>query len=317
MNAITRRGKRARAMAAAVSALALAVGALGATGARAQTATTQPPAAPAPQAAPAEPPKRVLALTPFGANLSMALGVRPIAIGETLGGQRRLMRALTSVPRLTLAHPLGPNLEEAALLNPDLVLSSSVWGKGNAALGELGMRVVDADPATVRALPRAIERVGSLLGRAGPARSVAAVERRRLRFTSGLARRRPTVLLLLGLGRSLQAFTPESWGGSVVAAAGGRLLTRGLPSQSWGFAKISDELVVARDPDVIIVVPHGTRRNIPKIARFLARYPAWKATTAARRGRIHVSTDDTLLQPWLSGASIVRAVQVDYLRNDR
>ncbi len=86
--------------------------------------------------------------------------------------------------------------------------------------------------------------------------------------------RHPSVLLVLGLGRSVQAFMPNSWGGDVIAQAGGRLLTKGLESATeQGFAKLSDEIIVQRNPDIIIAVPHGPISNIPRIAAEPARQP--------------------------------------------
>src|ERR1700754_699323 len=101
-------------------------------------------AAPAAQAAP----KRIVALTPFAANTLAGLGVKPIAVGETPGTQRYASN-LRGVKRLTLSHPNGPNMEELALLNPQLVLSSPTWAKGAKTMRDLGIRVVDTDPQNV------------------------------------------------------------------------------------------------------------------------------------------------------------------------
>ena len=60
---------------------------------------------------------RIVALTPFGANTLAKLGVRPVAVGQTLGGRDRLSPKLKGVPVLTLSHPNGPNLEQLASLD--------------------------------------------------------------------------------------------------------------------------------------------------------------------------------------------------------
>ena len=69
-------------------------------------------AAPAGAAAP----KRIVALTPFTANTLAALGVKPVGIGETLGGRERFNKRLRGVRTLPMGHPLGPNLEQLASL---------------------------------------------------------------------------------------------------------------------------------------------------------------------------------------------------------
>lgn len=261
--------------------------------------------------------QRIVALTPFTANTVSVLGVKPVAYGQTLGGRDRFVRGLRNVKVLPLSHPLGPNMEQLALLNPQLVLSAPVWAKGNQQMRQLGIRVVESDPQRVADVPRQIEFIGQVIGRRAAAKRFAAQQRRHIRAAKRKIRRRPTVLVVLGLGRSVQAFLPNSWGGDLVRQAGGRLLTRGLRPLSRGFARISDEIIVKRNPDVIIAVPHGTPNNIPRIARHLRNNPAWRNTKAARNGRIYVSTDNTLLQAWTTVATSIRMVQTKYLRNRR
>ena len=72
----------------------------------------------------------------------------------------------------------------------------------------------------------------------------------------------PTVLMVLGVGRTPYVFLSNSWGGSIVKAAGGKLLGGEL-KDSGGFVKVSDEYVVQQDPDVILAVPHGNASGHP------------------------------------------------------
>lgn len=265
-------------------------------------------------AAQAQSSARIVALTPFTANTLAGLGVRPTAIGQQLGGQSKLVKGLSGVKKLTLSHPLGPNLEELALLNPQLVLSAPTWRKGTQGMKDLGIRVVEIEPTKVNDVPRQTEFIGSLIGRRAQAKRLADQQRKHIAAAKKAVKRKPTVLVVLGVGRKPYAFLPSSWGGDLVKAAGGRLLTQGLKG-SGSFAAISDEIVVKRNPDVIIAVPHGTPSNIPAIAEYLARNPAWKNTKAARNKRIYVSTDNTMLQAWTSAAQSIYDVQTKYLRN--
>lgn len=259
---------------------------------------------------------RIAALTPFTANTLSLLGIRPIAIGETLGGNERFNRGLKNVRRLTLAHPNGANPEQLALMQPDLVLSAPIWRKGNDRLEQLGIKVVESDPQSVDEVMRQTESIGQTVGRRAAAKRLADTQRARLKVAEKRARRHPTVLLVLGLGRSVQAFMPNSWGGDVITRAGGRLLTKGLANAGeQGFARLSDEIIVQRNPDVIIAVPHGPADNIDRIAADLRNNAAWKNTKAAKTRRIFVSTDNSLLQAMPQAASVIAAVQTKYLRN--
>lgn len=259
-------------------------------------------------------PRRVAALTPFTANTLAELGVRPVGVGHVLGGADRMSPKLGGVPRLALSHPNGPNLEQLAKLNAQLVLSAPVWRKGAAPMRRLGMRVVESDPRSVAAVPEETRRIGALVGRTRHANATAVRQEREIAAAKRGVKRHPSVLVVLGIGRSPYAFLENSWGGDVVRQAGGRLLTRGLRA-SGGFAKISNETVVARNPEVIIAVPHGNPSDIPRLADFLRDNPAWRTTRAARRNRVYVATGNSLLQAFTDAGRIIRDVQVKYLKN--
>lgn len=264
--------------------------------------------APAAEAAP----KRIVALSPFTANTLVGVGVEPVGIGRTPNGRERFSRKLAGVRSLPLSHPSGPNMEQLARLRPRLVFSSPTWRKGHATMRELDVRVVESDPERVRDVAPEIRRIGRIVGRAKAAKRLAArVDRGIARARAGIDSR-PKVLVLLGVGRTPFAFLPNSWGGDVVAKAGGRLLTAGLDA-SGGFARISDEQVLAEAPDVILAVPHADEDDIPGIADYMRDNPIWKSTPAGREGRIFVSNDDTLLQPGTDVGRVIRMVRSRYL----
>lgn len=259
-------------------------------------------------------PGRVVALTPFAANTLAQLNVLPLAIGQTLGGGERFDPRLRRVKVLALAHPNGPNIELMTTLRPQLVFSSPTWGKGAATMRRLGMTVVEADPGRVHDLGAATRRIGRLVGRPQAAGRIADRMAQAVRDATARIHRRPRVLMVLGVGRTPFAFLPNSWGGDIVARAGGRLLTAGVTSRS-GFARISDEKVVQEDPDVILAVPHGNPRDIDKIVRAMKSNALWKLTRAGESGRIFVSTDNSLLQASVDVGATIRKVRQQYLKN--
>lgn len=267
-------------------------------------------AATAAQAAP-----RIVALTPFQANTMMALGVKPVAIGALPTGSTKISKRLAGTKRLMLNHTTGgPNLEQLAVLNPQLVLSAPIWNNSARGMRALGMRVVMSDPQRVRDIPRQTRFIGQLIGRRREAIRFAKQQRRHVKAAQSKIKRRPKVLVVLGVGRRTLAFLPNSWGGDLIRAAGGRLLTAGLRG-SGGFAPISAEMILKRNPDVIIAVPHGNTKDLKKTVSFLRTNPAWKGTTAHRNNRIYVSTDNSLLQAWETAATSIYEVQTKYLRN--
>jgi iron complex transport system substrate-binding protein len=267
-------------------------------------------------AAPAQaaPPKRIVALTPFTANTLVKLGVKPVGIGQTLGGQERFSPKLKDVPTLPLSHPNGPNLEQLAALDPDLVFSSQTWAKGNDSMASLGIRVLVQEPFRLNGAFAQTKVIGGLVGKRKQAKALAKSMKKAVAQARKGIKSHPTVMLILGVGRTPFTFLPNSWGGDIVTKAGGRLLTGGVTSSS-GFERISDEVVVAEDPDVIVAVPHANEDDIPSLTEYLRNNPAWATTSAVRNDRIYISVDNSLLQAGTDVARTIRKVRRVYLQN--
>lgn len=260
------------------------------------------------------PPKRIVALTPFTANTLVKLGVQPVGVGQTLGGQERFSPKLKGVTELPLSHPNGPNLEQLAALDPDLVFSSPTWAKGNDSMGGLGIDVKVQEPFRLNGAFAQTKIIGAIVGRREQAKALAAQMKKEVAAARKGIEDRPTVMLILGVGRTPFTFLPNSWGGDIVTKSGGQLLTGGVSSSS-GFERISDEVVVAEDPDVIIAVPHANEEDIPSLTEYLRSNPAWQSTSAVKNGRIYISVDNSLLQPGTDVARTIRKVRRVYLKN--
>ncbi|HEX3736335.1 MAG TPA: ABC transporter substrate-binding protein [Solirubrobacterales bacterium] len=258
--------------------------------------------------------RRIVALTPFAANTLAKLGVTPVAVGQTLGGRERLSPKLRSVPVLQLSHPDGPNLEQLTALHPGLVLSSQTWAKGNEAIEQLGIKVEVRDPRSISGALADTYKIGEVVGRKHYARELLKGMRKRIAAAESGIRRHPRVMLILGVGHAPFTFLPNSWGGDIVKAAGGELLTGGATSKS-GFQRISDEVVVAENPEVIIAVPHADPEDIPALTKYLEHDPAWSSTKAAKTGRLYVSVDNSLLQAGTDIARTITRVRENFLHD--
>jgi iron complex transport system substrate-binding protein len=262
----------------------------------------------------AKTPKRVVALTPFSANALASIGTKPVAVGQTVGGDDRFAPAVRGVRRIPLAHPNGPNLEQLASLRPQLVFSASTWRGGHAGMRALGIRVRENEPARVDAVAKQVKKIGAVMGRKKRAGKVAAKINRQIANARRGITNEPRVMLILGVGRTPYTFLANSWGGDLVGKAGGELLTGGFSAQG-GFARISDEVVVANNPEIIIAVPHANPEDVPELAEYLRNNPAWQSTEAAQSGRVYISTDNSLLQPNTDVARVIRQVRSAYLQN--
>jgi iron complex transport system substrate-binding protein len=259
-------------------------------------------------------PKRVVALTPFSANTLAGLGVRPVGIGETPGNNERRASNLRGVKQLTLSHPNGPNMEQLALLNPQLVFSSPTWNKGAKTMRDLGIDVVNADPSNVAGTVAQTRAIGRIVKRDSSAKQLAARLKQQIAAARRSIRKRPRTLVVLGVGRTPFVMLRNSWGGDIVSKAGAKLVTGGASSSS-GFARISDETILKENPDVIIAIPHANSKDIPAVTKHLRSNPAWSDSKAVRNNRLYVSTDNSLLQANTNVADVIRKVRRSYLKN--
>ena len=209
----------------------------------------------------------------------------PVGIGQTLGGRDRIAPALRGVTQLPLSHPNGPNLEQLAALNPQLVFSSPTWRAATPACGGSASGRRERSPqrrrvarddrehrphrrlrrrrATARSM-RAEGRIGDRSGASGAAR--------RCCSCSASAARRT---------RSCE----NSWGGDIVAPRRRRLLTggaRGRAAASRGSPTRSSSPQPrhhhrrARTP---------TPSDIPALARLPARRTRRGVSTTAARSK--------------------------------
>lgn len=270
----------------------------------------------------AKPPKRIVALTPFAANTLAKLGVKPVAIGIGAGGNAHLHGKLNGVKRLPLSHASnGPNLEQLVATDPDLVFSERTWRAGHEAIRELGIAVREGDPTSVGQTAKRIQKIGRIVGRAKAAKRLAAQSKKSLRRAEGGIESRPRVLMILGVGQTPYAFLPNSWGGDLVTRAGGDLITDGLESSgedllvSGGYAQLSDEEILVRNPDVIIAVPHGRSEDVEAIAEELRTDDTFEATNAGQNDRVYVTTDNRLLQASTEAAGAISMVRGRFLLN--
>ncbi|MCB0861044.1 MAG: ABC transporter substrate-binding protein [Solirubrobacterales bacterium] len=258
--------------------------------------------------------KRVVAISPFAAQTMIQLGVKPIRVGQTIGATPRQNRMFRGIKKLKLSHPNGPNLEVMAKLNPDIVFTSSRWSKGSSAMRRLGIRVINADPTRVTQVPANVSKIGRILGRSKQARRLNLSIRKGIARATRTTTKHPKVLVVLGIGNTAMAFLKNSWGGQLVQKAGGSLVTGGA-TNSGGFARLSDEVVVAQNPDIIIVVPHGNSNDLSQVADYILNNEAWKTTNAVKNKKVYVSVNNELLQAGTDVGPTIGMIRSKWLKN--
>lgn len=270
--------------------------------------------------------KRIVALTPFSANALADTGTKPVAIGSfAVGSSTKYTNyrstRLKGIKQLTLSHPNGPNMEQIAKIDPDIVLTSSEWRKGSQTMRDLAIKVREMDPTRASDVPKKVSAIGNAYGNKKKTKALVKRIKAEIAYATKGSKKsphpikqRPRVLLVLGVGKTPYVFLSNSWGGSIAKSAGASLLGGELKDSS-GFAKVSDEYVVAQDPDIIIGVPHGNSKDIDGIREHMRNNPSWSSTKAVANKRVYALGDDDLLQPNIFVGRTIKRLRQSFLKN--
>jgi ABC-type Fe3+-hydroxamate transport system substrate-binding protein len=178
---------------------------------------------------------------------------------------------------------------------------------------ELGIDVAVHDPRSIAGALADAFKIGTIMGRKHYARDLLQGMRKQIEAAEQGIDKHPKVMLILGASaapRSPSCRTAGAATSSPKRAAADRRVSSGS-----GFERISDEVVVAENPDIIIAVPHANEADIPSLTEYLRSNPAWSSTNAARSGRVYISVDNSLLQAGTDIARTIRKVRSAYLKN--
>ena len=214
----------------------------------------------------AEPPARVISLAPNLTQMVLTAGATDRLLAVT-----PFCEAPESVPRLPGG--IQPEPEDVLGLAPDLVLVTSMTPLATRQqLERLGLRVEVIDAATLQDIGRAAQRIAQLLGRNEP--SVPAAP-------AGELRRSAALLFGVDTGYSAGCGTHAH---EILEAAG----LRNIAADAGGpWPQLSEEFLLAADPEVIIVADYGGLQR-DAVLETLQRHPVRRHLQAVRSGRIVV-----------------------------
>ncbi|GEM89776.1 ABC transporter substrate-binding protein [Oceanithermus desulfurans] len=173
----------------------------------------------------------------------------------------------------------NPNVELIASFEPDLVITSK-YGKLTEALDKLGLTTYAVNTQTFEDIFRTARNLGELVNREAEAEAlVARINREVYALESQAAKAgdRPTVYY--EIDATPYTVGPGSFIGTLIKKARG---VNVIPAELGLFPKISPELVVEKDPAVIVLgdAPYGVT------ATKIAERPGWAALQAVRSGRV-------------------------------
>ncbi len=241
------------------------------------TAAAQPPGtAPAPRV-------RIVSFSPAITDILFDMGLGGEVVGVTSH-----CRPPAGVDRPRVGDALTLNAAVILKARPDVIFTQSDPGKFQAVQDlDPRVRVVQLTLERLADVPRAMERIGQVAGRA----DLAAAARRRFEQAVDAVRRRvagrprPRVLFVMGTERPGVAGS-NNFLADLIAAAGGINAGADIPGlQRWPRTHI--DAIVGAAPDVVVCQELGRGRQ-GEARRYWLQ---WKGLPAARSGRVFVVDD--------------------------
>lgn len=251
---------------------------------------------------------RIVAGTSFALEYLMALDHQPVLRPEApLAGLEAEAGRVESIPTMALDHTVGPNIEQIAEADPDLVILSPTFARfADMIEGAAETTVVILRIDALEEVPAKARVFGQLIGKPEAGQALAEDLRRRIaEIQPPTDRVGPTVFPLFGTPAAFFAFRPESYLGSMIDHLGGRTITGDLPAAEMAgqLAPFSFEALVAADPQVILMVHHGPAGEM---ASALKQRASWADLRAVESGRVHrISERLYMTSP---GPSAIRAL---------
>jgi len=243
----------------------------------------------------AQPPSRIVSLSPAVTELLFALGVGDRLVGRTTWCD--YPPAARQVP--SVGDGLNPNIEAVAARHPDLVVlyRSALDETAAAQLAHLGIAAALVRQDRLEDIARAARLLGRLTGteRAGDSLALAMQ-----RLVAG--DRAPP------LPHARVAFVV--WDNPPVVIGGGSYLDElaGLAGAANVFqdvgaasATVGLETIVARDPDLIVVLRDSSTAEPPRFTR----RPEWQAVRAVRQRHVVSLTGSLFARPGPRAAEAV------------
>jgi iron complex transport system substrate-binding protein len=217
-------------------------------------------------------PRRIVALLPSHTETLFALGLGDRVVG--VDDNSDYPSEARTLPKLGALY--DPRIEEILALAPDLVLASE-GGPAPDRLAGLGLTVWAGSATRLEDVYRVVETIGRLAGREPAASALAARMRADVHAVEERLGSLPRVRVYDELDPTPFTVGPGSFVGALLAKAGGDNI---VPGGLGDFPRISPELVIARDPEVILGVTLDDA----------SRRPGWSGITAVRKGACDVLT---------------------------
>lgn len=250
------------------------------------------------------PASRIVALTPSDCEILCALGAEDLLVGR--GAYCDYPEDIQQVPVVNSGDQT--NLEEILAMSPQVVLMATMAQTQEqiAALEAAGIRVVVSDAQDIEGVYQAIEMIGQLTGRQSQAQALVAQMQEQFQRIAAQAQ---------DTGKTVYfEVSPLEWG--LWTAGKGTFMDElaalcGLTnafSDVEGWAQISEEQVLQRNPDYIVTVTMYYGEGPTPQEEIMSR-AGWQDVTAVAQNQVFQADNDRMTRP---GPRLMDAAQALY-----
>ena len=250
-------------------------------------------------------PQRIVSLIPATTEMLFAMGAGDRVVG--VSSYDHFPSRVETLPRV--GGLLDPSVERLLALKPDLVIVYTTQRDLRQQLERASVPMFLYEHQDVADITRTIRTLGSRIGSAPAAESLAADVERRLDAIKARVDSLPRPKTLLVFGREQGALRQvEASGGygflhDILQIAGGADALGDIPQQS---VQMSTEMILARAPDVIIELHYGDTLAALNVEAERRVWNALPSLPAVRNNRIYLLGGDEFVVP---GPRIVDAAR--------
>lgn len=233
-------------------------------------------------------PKRVAAISYFGVDLMLALGLEPIATTYMVKGREPdfLLGRTRDIPQI--GQRAKPNLELLAEAKPDLIVAMRRYTEGNAAQYQKIAPYLAYNLELYGDSDRTILQLATLLGKKERAEQLNAEFKQDLAaFAAKAPKGVHPRFQIMWAGDAPWTFYNENMTAAILTALGGENIAGNNPAtykvDNFG-VEMSLETMLEKDPEVIFVYDYGPDRPNEN-------NPIWNSLSAVKNGRVYYVGD--------------------------
>jgi len=232
-------------------------------------------------------PKRVVSLAPSITEDLYYLGLLDRVVGDT--GYEDWPPAVKNITSVG-GYGAYASLEKIASLKPDLIIADNAvfYKKGFLEDLEKIAPVLIVAPRTLDQIPEAVELLGKVFNREDRAKEVVKEFNAKVSAIKNLMKGRPRVkVFYVAWNKPLMTAGGNTFISDVITIAGGINIFK----DAKGWAQVSLEEVIARNPDVIILTPH-CGMTVEEA------YKLFAGTNAVKNGHVYmIENENDLIHP--------------------